>query len=184
MKNTLSAWLPFAIGITILCGLVYVSVQQMLRMDANDPQIQIAEDIARALANGQTPQSTLPSAKVDMAKSLASFGMVYSDSDQLVVSSGAIGTGTPSVPSGVLENVRKSGEERLTWQPQKGVRIATVVVRYEGSSAAASGFVLVGRSLRETENRENAMLTYSLAAWLTALLLTFAALYWNAERSR
>ena len=35
-------WLPLAIATAGLCALVYLTVQQSLRMDANDPQIQMA----------------------------------------------------------------------------------------------------------------------------------------------
>ena len=56
----------------------------------------------------------------------------------------------PRPPHGVLEYVRDHGEERVTWQPERRVRIAAVVVRYEGKG---SGFVLAGRSLREIEGR-------------------------------
>ena len=40
----------------------------------------------------------------------------------------------------------RRGEDRLTWQPEPGVRSATVVVHYQGAQA---GFVMAGRSLRE-----------------------------------
>jgi hypothetical protein len=46
--NTFLRWLPLAVAITILAGLVYATVQQSLRQGANDPQIQLAEDTAAA----------------------------------------------------------------------------------------------------------------------------------------
>ena len=41
-------WLPLAIATAGLCALVYLTEQQSLRMGANDPQIQMAEDAAAA----------------------------------------------------------------------------------------------------------------------------------------
>jgi hypothetical protein len=52
MAKVLKQWLPLAIAITLLCGLVYVAVQQEVRLSANDPQIGMAEDLAAALSHG------------------------------------------------------------------------------------------------------------------------------------
>jgi hypothetical protein len=50
IRYTLKFWLPLAAAVTMLSGLVYIAVQQNMRIGANDPQIQLAEDAARALA--------------------------------------------------------------------------------------------------------------------------------------
>ncbi len=42
------------------------------------------------------------------------------------------------------------GEDRITWQPEPGIRSAVVVVHYTG---ATPGYVMAGRSLREVEWR-------------------------------
>jgi hypothetical protein len=52
VKGILRQWLPIVVVITALSGLVYVAVQQALRQDANDPQIQMAQDAAETLARG------------------------------------------------------------------------------------------------------------------------------------
>src|SRR5438270_7168527 len=61
-------WLPVALAITVLSGLVYVAVQQDLRQGANDPQIQMAEDAAVQLEAGQQPAAVVGAGKVDMAR--------------------------------------------------------------------------------------------------------------------
>ena len=57
--QTFIAWLPFAIIIVIFSGLVYAIVQQNYRQSANDPQIQIAEDLATAISQGQPSPTRL-----------------------------------------------------------------------------------------------------------------------------
>jgi hypothetical protein len=69
----------------------------------------------------------------------------------------------------------------VTWQPQSGVRIAAVVVPWQG------GTVLAGRSLAQVEIREDNALLIVLAAWLAMLVaLTLASLaaawLWPADR--
>ena len=140
-------WLPLAIATAGLCALVYLTVQQSLRMGANDPQIQMAESAANALNGGASLDSIVPAVKVELANSLAPFLIVFDDSGNVLAASTTLHGAVPLYPSGVLDYTRQNGEDRVTWQPESGVRMATVVVRYD------QGFVLAGRSLREVEIR-------------------------------
>ena len=72
-------WLPLAIATAGLCGLAYLVVQQSLRMGANDPQIQMAEDSAAALNSGSSIDLIIPTAKVEIANSLALFLIVFDE---------------------------------------------------------------------------------------------------------
>lgn len=142
-------WLPLAIATAGLCALVYLTVQQSLRMGANDPQVQMAEDAASNLNAGGSVDSVLPSTKVEIAESLAPFLIVFDNSGNILASSATLHNSVPTYPAGVLDFVRQKGQDRVTWQPEAGVRMATVVVRYN------NGFVMAGRSLREVEQRES-----------------------------
>lgn len=169
VKNIPRHWLPLAVVTTALCRLVYLAVQQSLRWGANDPQIQMAEDAADTLSAGRTPESVLPAASIDVARSLAPFMIVYNDSGETLASSGLLHGQTPVLPAGVLDYVRQNGEDRVTWQPEPGVRIAAVVVSYGGTQP---GFVLVGRSLREVEERESQVESIAGLAWLVTLAVS------------
>lgn len=159
-------WLPMVAAITVLAGLVYVAVQQNLRMSANDPQIQMAQDAAAALARGQTVSTVLPPQVIDLSHSLAPYLIVFDDAGQIVASSAQISGKTPALPPGVLTYTRKHGETRITWQPEPAARGAVVVVRYEGANP---GFVLAGRSLREVERRIDTIGLLVGLAWMAAL---------------
>jgi hypothetical protein len=166
IKDILRHWLPPAVVATALCGLVYLAVQQVLRQSANDPQIQMAEDAAAVLASGGAVEQVLPAAIIDIAHSLAPFTMVFDDKGKVLASSGLLHGQMPELPAGVLDYVRQHGQDRITWQPEPGVRVATVVVSYAGT---APGFVLAGRSLREVEKRETQAEFEAGAAWLVTL---------------
>jgi hypothetical protein len=169
IKDVLRLWLPLAVAITAMCGLVYLAVQQELRQTANDPQIQIAEDAAAALENGAMVDSILPAGKTAIERSLASFVMVFNDRGEVAGSSAMLHGQTPQLPGGILDYVRTHGQDRVTWQPESGVRIAAVVVRYSG---AQPGFVLAGRSLREVEVREDHAELIAGVAWIFTMAAT------------
>ncbi len=169
MSKNLKLWLLVAIVTTAMSSLVYAVVQQNLRLGANDPQIQMAEDMASELSDGQAPETVIPTTKIDMAKSLAPFVIIFDNSGKALASSTTLDSQTPTIPAGVLEYAKKNGENRLTWQPKIGVRNATVVTPYTGTH---SGYVLVGRSLREVEERVNMLGWYVATAWISTLVAT------------
>lgn len=172
MLLVLKYWLLVAIVVSGLCFLAYGLLQQDLRQNANDPQIQMAEDAAAQLAAGQPIQAVMPANKVDIARSLAPYMIVFDANGKPIASSAVLDGQTPTIPAGVFDSVRRGNEDRITWQPQPGVRSAIVVTQYKGATA---GFVLAGRSLREVENRENAMQEIALIIWFALLVVTFAA---------
>src|SRR5690242_8213126 len=118
-----------------------------------------------------------------MATSLAPYLIVFDASGQPVAGSARLNGITPTVPSGVFASVQQAGEERLTWQPQTGVRSAAVVTRVDG---AASGFVLAGRSLREVEDRITALEQIVGLVWVVGvagLAALCGGLAWAAPRA-
>jgi len=177
-------WLPLAVGIAGVSMLVYAAVQQDLRLSANDPQIQMAEDAAAALGQGLAFE--VPSGQpVDIARSLAPFVIVFGEDGKPRTSNAVLDGGTPVPPAGVFAFTREHGQDRITWQPREGVRTAAVIVHFVGSTP---GFVLAGRSLREVESRSSVVLQLTGAACLAALVATLLAvilfaLLWPGEKA-
>jgi hypothetical protein len=140
---------------TVLALALYAIPQQVLRQGANDPQIQLAGDLAAKLEQGVAPADAVPAGSVDMALSLSPFVIAYDDQGRPLASQARLNGQTPAPPSGVFDFVRQHGEERVSWQPILGtehsVRIAAIVQRVNG---AHPGFVLAGRNMREVEARE------------------------------
>ena len=163
-------WLTLVFVTIALTGLIYVSVQQNLRQGANDPQIQVAEDLADRL----NPQTQIPnfSQTIDLRKSLSTFVIVYNHDGKPIASTAYLDNQIPSPPIGVLQFAEKNRENRVTWEPVEGVRIASVIIPLSGQT----GFVLAGRSLREVEVRIDRITMMTLAAWLVAVLGSFIIL--------
>lgn len=156
-------WLPMAVITTLLYGLIFGTVRQSIRQAANDPQIEMAEDTAAALTAGIRPQSIIPPGRINIAKSLAPFLIIYNDSGYPLISSGELDNQIPVPPIGVFKRAWAIGQNRITWQPKSGLRSAAVVVPFKGNP---SGYVLVGRSLREIEKRENQIFNMVFWGWL------------------
>ena len=163
----LRLWLPVALATTIAIAFAYGGVQQAHRMMANDPQIQLAEDAAARLNAGDAVTDVLPDTTVNMASSLAPFVIVYDAHDAVIDGSGVLEGAPPVPPAGVLDAARTDGHNDVTWQPQDGVRIASVSV-----TTTDGRVVLAGRNLREVEVREDSLTQMMFLAWFAALFGT------------
>ena len=159
--------------VTILCGLVYVSVQQAHRSAANDPQLQVARDIDNELKEGRPIDKWVKLDSVDISRSLSVFETLYDDKQQPVLSSGFLNGTMPLLPPGVFDFTRKMGENVFTWQPANRVRVAVVL---KATSSPPYSFIAVGRSLLETEKREQNLLSMVLVGWL--LCIGVIVLHW------
>jgi hypothetical protein len=163
LRASIATFLPLAVLATLFAGLVYGVAQQGLRSGANDPQLQVAGDAARALDAGGDPAAVVGHGNVDVAVSLAPFVVVFDAGGRVLASSGKLDGADPVPPAGVLEHAMVGSPNVVTWQPREGVRVATVTTRWD------SGTVLAGRSLREVERREDQAMLLVAAGWLATM---------------
>jgi hypothetical protein len=168
-------WLPLGFAITMLVAFTYLSFQQSGRQMANDPQIQMAEDAARALENGSDAISIVPNKTLELRESIAPFIMVFDAQGDFVLGDATLGGQTPTFPAGLLDertwidpktyHQQVGDETRITWQPEAAVREALVIVH-----AKSGQFVAVGRSLRDTEDRVWIFSVNTFIAWFVMMV--------------
>lgn len=158
-----------AILVTILSGLVYVTVQQSYRSNANDPQLQLAKDISYKLEKGQLINDLLQSDSIEISQSLSPFVVLYDNNGNPIRSTATLDGQLPRLPKGVFDFTRKNKKDVLSWQPRKGVRMAMVVESIQSSTIS---FVAVGRSLEEVEKRENTLTMMIIVAWVVCIAVT------------
>ncbi|HEV7662386.1 MAG TPA: hypothetical protein VGQ62_02530 [Chloroflexota bacterium] len=169
LRRAIAIWLPIAAATTALAVLVYAAAQQNLRLSTDDPQIALAQRTAARLDAGTPPLVAVPPDQVDLARSLDPFVLVFDATGQLLASSATLHGQVPDYPRGVFDTVRSRGEDRVTWQPENGIREGTVAVAWRG------GFVVAGRSLQLTEQHVDQLGRLVVAGWLAALVLVGAA---------
>lgn len=166
-KKALMPWFLAAFVITAAAFISYATMQQALRQAANWPQVQMAEDGAAALASGQKAESLISGTTINLETSLAPFLIIIDAKGKSTASSAMLGGSAPKIPAGVLEYTTKNSQDRVTWMPNKSIRIAAVAVKIEGGT----GFVLAGRSLKETERSIDSIGTLILTMWAACIVL-------------
>jgi hypothetical protein len=162
----LRQWLPLAVALTLLCGIIYATVQQTYRSNANDPQIQMAQDAVYALSNGSSPESLVSNTSVEIARGLSPYLIIYDERGNAIASDGVLDGKIPEMPNGVLNYSKDHGSDAITWQPRRGVRSALVIQPFNG---AINGFVVAGRSLRVVEERESNLVMMIGLGWILSL---------------
>ncbi|MBZ5504968.1 MAG: hypothetical protein LAO78_05705 [Acidobacteriia bacterium] len=172
-----------ALVLTLLGGAAAVTMQQMLRRGANQPQIDMADWYAGEIIAGEAPGNVIPQGYVDLERSLQPFVIFYDEQGKPGPATGYLDQSVPTPPSGVFDFVRSHGSENVTWQPRPGVRIASVI-RHVNSKTP--GFVLAGRSLRLVEEQESLLWRMVLGGWIVvmALLIGGASLLNRAQRTK
>lgn len=183
IRRAIALFLPAAAALTLAIGLTYLAVQQDLRIGANDVPQQLAEDGARALDAGAAAATVVGSGPVAIDTSLAPFTAVYDASGTLLASNGSLDGKPPAVPLGVLQSAEATGRDAVTWQPREGLRMALVVMPWEGGTIAA------GRSLRVIETRIDKIGALLALGWVAGLAIVagaagLAAWIWSAQRER
>jgi hypothetical protein len=148
---------------TLILIILYACVQQSYRTGADDPQIQIAREVAGRLSTGRTADLFFTGDSLDLSRSGSVFTSLYNSAGKPVKATGFLNGKMPQMPSGVFDFANRFGENRISWQPQQGVRIAMVI---EKVSSPGIGYVGVGRSLKEVEVRENNLSRMILIGWI------------------
>ena len=173
--------LLLACFLTLLGGGATFTIAQMMRSGANQPQIDMVNWYAGELAAGESPADVIPPGYVDLERSLQPFVIFYDDQGQPVVGTGYLDQKLPTPPAGAFDSVRSSGLEKITWQPQRGLRLASVVRRVNGKTP---GFLLAARSLQPVEEQKSTLWWMVLGLWLMVLLLLLggATLLHRAQR--
>ncbi|MDP2656293.1 MAG: hypothetical protein Q8P11_01870 [bacterium] len=154
---------------TVFCGLAFVIGQQILRMGANDPQIQIAEDLSVILSDGTDPTALFSSEPSDFSKSIAPFVIIFDTDGKAVAGSTMLNGELPTPSSEIFDYTKSHGADRFTWQTDSGIRTAAVLLSYGGDKP---GYVLAGRSLREVEKREQEILMLAGIVWFGSLIVS------------
>jgi hypothetical protein len=154
--------------LTIVMGTVYLCIQQTYRSNANDPQIQMARDIAGKINDGSSLEKIFPTDSIDISESLGVFALLCDSIGRPLRYSGFLDNKPPQLPSGVFEYAGIHREDWISWQPRQGIRMAMVVVR---TNHSAYRYVAVGRSLKEVEIRIYSLGEMVFVCWLLSVLI-------------
>jgi hypothetical protein len=161
---------------TILFGTIYVVAQQLDRLGANEAPLRLASQVAAELREGQTT-TVDAQPHVDLSRSLAPFVVVEDAQGRTTDGSGFLKGSLVSLPTGVLSNAAKSGQDNVTWQPASALRFATVTLR------VGDQFVSAGQSLKPSEDRDGTVRLLVGFGWLVSMLV-FAAMWFALYRVR
>lgn len=163
------AWLPLAVVSFMLAMVSYIGIQQSHRTSADDPQLSIAHEAAVTLSRGTLPETIVPDGFVVIGQSLAPYLNIYDGQGLPLAGNGRLYGNVPKLPPGVFTSAAQTGENRVTWQPEPGIRHAIVVVPYGDGPL---GYAVAGRSLSEVEKRERALTLMTGGALGGSLFLT------------
>lgn len=153
--------------LTVIFGSIYGVAQQIERQGANDAPMRLASQLASTSAEtGANADSA--GDRVDLARSLALFSVIYDSSGAPVSGTGYLDGALATLPRGVINAARATGEDRVSWQPREGLRFAIVAI------AAGPNVIVAGQSLAPSESRTDALGAFVFASWAGTIVLLAA----------
>jgi hypothetical protein len=178
MKSLIISHCTAALLFSLIVMPIYATVQQTYRTAANDPQTELARDIANNIRYTHTYHSPFLDSGINAQQSLGTFMQLYNPDGQLIYSGGTANGKALQIPKGVLMNAKQTMENAVTWQPVPNVRLAAVA-EYTGN--ANNAFVVVARSLQEVEIRVANSVKMILLVWVTGIVII--TVHWIIQRS-
>lgn len=174
-------WLAIVGAATIIIMASYVFAYQSARSAANELPRIISSAVERQLKSGAAPADTVPPSDTNLRDLSNGFVIITDEKAQILTTSAKL-DGKPAMPptsSFVL--AKKHGQNELTWQPTKGLRLATLIKPYENGDVKL--FIVSGQSLAETEKRLSSFIAVAILAWLATIIWVTLALRWGVKES-
>ncbi len=178
--KTFVSCIPLFCTIVCIYGFLYLALQQYIRLSANELPMQYAEDTrTKWLRNGDISDIFKEVPKIELGKSLSPFIIICDSNAAPRASTCSLNGRCPVPPKGAFIAALQRGQNRITWQPEPGIRNAIVILPF--SMNGQHGYILAGHSLRETDDRDRFLLAqisvgipFTLfATFVTALLSGF-----------
>ena len=160
-------YLLSAVILTGIFSTMFVLVQQLGRMQANDTPTLLATQVAKQLDAG-LGLTSINMGATDLANNPIPFVIIYDKQGKAVGGSGYLNAKLAVAPKGVLEHAKTGKNNVVTWQPKSGVRIASV------TAVAKDYYVLGGQSLKATENHASQLLKLTVLGYGVSLAVLAA----------
>lgn len=171
-------WLAIVGAATIIIGTMYVTAQQINRLDANDLPHIAADAVRESIEKRKNPADIVPTYKVELSRDASIFVIVTNKSGGVIAENALLhGKAAPAPPAGVLASSMSRGHNAVTWQPAADARLASYTEPYEG------GFITTGQSLKSYESRDSEYLALAFVAWAAVVIWSTLSLWvWKPGR--
>ncbi|MET3719650.1 MULTISPECIES: hypothetical protein [unclassified Arthrobacter] len=153
-------WLAAAAVVTVVFGSLYIAFQQSGRRSAN-----VAPSAAAAAQMQLLGTSVASVPLVELTPDSGVFVIVYGTDDKPETGTATLHGVLPTLPSGVLDTARRSGEDAVTWQPEPGLRMAVI------ARSSAGKVVVAGQSLTPYEATDTMIRVYLVLGWFGCVLV-------------
>ena len=164
------------IGLILLYGVTYLFNNQKERNQADIAPEHLAMATKAKLEKGIAPADAIKDRKIiDLASSDSLFIVIYDAAGVCHNSTAKIHGVDPLIPLGALTVSREKRENKITWQPEAGIRAAIVILPW--TLNGLDGYVVAGKSLRRTDLRIAARKQRTLISFLATIVVLFVVLF-------
>lgn len=165
-KYQLRYWLALVGTAALVLGAAYVMVQQSVRLSLNDAPQAAAQAAAQKIDDDIAPADIVPEEEVNLRTDSSVFLIITDSSGEVLASSAVLDDEAPTPAANVYAGADQQGKDSFTWQPKKGVRLATHILKYDQNGG---GYIIAGQSLKSTEERLQNYMSIAGLTWLAVV---------------
>ena len=146
MRKKVILFLGIEVILVLILGVWFVSVQQKIRLSANDLPATIAATAKQNLEQGLVDRVTTGKI-INLRTDNDPFVIILNQDKKIIGTTALLDNSLISPPVGVMDAATKKGVNKITWAPEKKIREAIIVIPYK------DGYVIAGQSLKTFEDR-------------------------------
>ncbi len=165
LQTVLDRYRVIAIFLVLVAifSIVFISIcytgRLVLRQQANDPQVEVTEQVAGIIRQGAPLDAIVGAAQqIELNDSDALFVAIFDQDKNLAGSTALVNGQSISVPAESFDLAKAQGDYRFDLEVSEGRKMAAVIRPVDDTA-----YVLAGRSLAEFEKRAD---TLSLPIWI------------------
>lgn len=178
-RRFLVAWLPFAVGITLIAGAAYFFVPRFAGAASSVPLSRAAERIAGELDTGRPLHEIIPTGPmVEVTQASAQYVVVLDSQGKTIASSATLNGKPLTVPTGMFTFVSDEGWDGAQWQVAPGARQEISIRKFQ------SGYVLVGRKIGSSTDSDPGVQRLVVALWGAGLVAALGLVAFKPVRLR
>lgn len=173
-KSLLRVWLAIVGAATLVLGASYAMVQQSARLAADEQPLTALSDAKQKLSEDIAPNEVVPDEETDLREDSSVFVIITDENKKVIASSALLDGQSPLPTKDVFARAEQAGKDNFTWEPKKGVRHAVSIQKFDDN---AGGYILAGKSLKETEQKIVTYTQIAVFTWLGIVILTMLMLF-------
>jgi hypothetical protein len=180
LLRTFLSWISFAVTITCMSAIIFISLQQYMRSSIDDLLANTTTSIKDNIVLAQDPSKLDSPTKTELSK-IKSISYILYSKDSKALATNIKDVDNYKLDKEILEVADRDGKNSITWQPISSLRLAARITPFSESNG---GYIVVANSISSIQEFSEVLLkNMAVGTGISLLLVFFVLLLVNMAQS-